>query len=402
MKFLKGLAGCAAIGVLSACVAGAGTNEYGGYDIAGGLGIVEQPYSQVRGWNVFYGLDGNRPAYCAAETGTGDQRWRLGFDGGQWQLAIPYAPSGPNNDWSGDWEVDGDTRPIGGIATNGWTIAWLGMPEVDRIRMGNHMTIEIGRASVQKQLFGTAAVVTKIFECQERLGVRWSDPSAASQPVAAPVSDCPDDGPRFPGSGICQGRAVNYMSRYPEPAPYPLTAGQACQWVLRESALPGGDSFLLYFAAQCGQKTSELEFSATNHFGALTIVRSAYDTPPRPVAEIYAGHGKGASGIIQRAKEWSQSAGEMAGCFVVKTGTDPLQFQVDNVDPAQSQAMASDGPRAACGPRGLEQDSPNFWTMIGDELWYLSPSHEAYEDIHMPSLTVLTKDGSGGYVASGY
>ncbi|MEY8880904.1 hypothetical protein [Donghicola sp. XS_ASV15] len=401
MKFIKSLVGCAAASVLAACVAGAGTNEYGGYDIVGGMGIVESPYAEVRGWNVVYGFDGNRPAYCAAETGTGTLRWRLGYDGGQWQLAIPSSPSGPNSDWSSNWEVDGVARPISGIATENWTIAWLGLEELDRVRQGNVMIIDIGRESAEKQLYGTAAVVTKILECQERSGVEWTDPDLAPQAAIEPVSECPDEGPRFAGSGVCQGRAVNYLSRYPEEPPFALP-GQSCRWVLREAALPGGDRFLLYFAAQCDQKTAKLDVSASNRFAELTVSESAYDIPPRVLAEIYASHGKGASGILQRAKEWSQTPAEMSGCFVVQTGTDPVQYQVDNVSPAQSKAMMNDGPRGACGPRGLDQDSPSFWTVIGDELWYLTPSHEAYKDIHVPSLTVLTQDGSGGYVASGY
>lgn len=56
MDYLKVLVGCAASGLLISCAAGAAVSEYGGYDIAGNSGIVESPYAQVRGWNVFVGL----------------------------------------------------------------------------------------------------------------------------------------------------------------------------------------------------------------------------------------------------------------------------------------------------------------------------------------------------------
>lgn len=406
MDSMNILTGCVASGLLISCAASAAVNEYGGYDIAGNAGIVERPYAEVRGWNVFVGFDGSRPAYCAAETGIGNDRWRLGFDGGQWQMAIPYAPSGPISDWSSDWTLDGDTRPISGVAVDGWTIAWLGAPERDRIAQGDYMVVNIGRASVDRQLHGTAAVVTKIEECQQRTGVAYTYPEMTqSSSSAAPVSDCPDDSPRLPGSGICQSRAVNYMSRYPEAPPAATFQGQNCQWVLRESALPSMPeerSYLLYFAAQCGSKTAELDYGANNHYAELTTISSAYDIPPRVVAEFYQSHGEGARNILQRAKERANNPAEMAGCSVMIESTDPLKYLVDNVSPAQSHAMAGNGPRAACGPRGLDQDTGNFWTVINDQVWYIMPSHEIYEDIYTPSLTVLTPDGQGGYVAAGF
>lgn len=353
----------------------------------------------MRGWNVVYGQAGGRTAYCAAEFGQGNERWRIGYDAGQWQIALPYAPAGASDDYQGMWDVDGVSRNISGISTAQWTFAWLGMPELERVTQGNHMTIEVGRASIYHALRGTAAAVGKIRECISVKGVMYSDPGADTVAMQQPTTGCPDDGPRLPGSNICQGRAANYLTAYPDQPPYD-PEGKGCQWVVRQAELPG-DSYLLYLAAQCGKKTAELEFQGGNHRSDLALVNSVYGMPERSVAEIYAAHGAGAKAILQRAAEWTEDQTEMVGCRLVKSDRDPVRYQVDNMTAAQAAAVAGDGPRAACGPRGLDQDSPNYWTVFGDEVWYVRPSIEMAEDVFMPSLTVLTKGFSGEYVASG-
>ncbi|NVO27520.1 hypothetical protein HJ526_08830 [Donghicola sp. C2-DW-16] len=395
MKVNRLFAAFAMFGFGTACASGALKNEYGGFNIAGTDGVIEQSYGQARGWNIVYGQTNGRAAYCAAETGAGDTLWRIGYDGGQWQVAIPYAPSGGSNDFQSMWEVDGVSRDISGISTDAWTFAWLGLPELDRVMQGNQMIIEIGRASVDRSLSGTAAAMAKVRECVAAKGVSYADPDGDSVAMQQPATGCPDDGPRLPGSNICQGRAANYLAAYPDQPPF-APDGQDCRWAVRQAELPG-DRYLLYLAAQCGSKTAKLEFSGGNHRSDLMLVNSVYEMPEDSVAEIYAAHGAGANAILQRAAEWSEDPAEMAGCKLIRQSRDPLKYQVDNMGLAQS----SDGPRASCGPRGYDGDSPNYWTVFGDEVWYIRPSIEMAEDIFMPSLTVLSKGFSGEYVASG-
>lgn len=144
-----------------------GINDYNGYDIAGIARVAEGHYGEVLGWSVLSATVAGNFAYCTGEFGERGARWRLGWDGMQWQVALPVE-SKP--DWNGDLEVDGDRRSISGSARNGWTFLWLGLPELDKIRDGKTMIADIGRASIDRALVGTAAVITKIEECVQRKG----------------------------------------------------------------------------------------------------------------------------------------------------------------------------------------------------------------------------------------
>lgn len=137
-------------------------NDYGGYDIGGDPGIEEEFYGSTRGWSVYVGRDARRHAYCAAETQDGDTVWRIGTDGGQWQIAlVADAPA----DWEGNLDIDGKSVFISGTAVAGWTILWLGQQELSDVANGSNMIVDVGRASIQHPLRGTAAVITKIEEC---------------------------------------------------------------------------------------------------------------------------------------------------------------------------------------------------------------------------------------------
>jgi hypothetical protein len=37
---------------------------------------------------------------------------------------------------------------------------------------------------------------------------------------------------------------------------------------------------------------------------------------------------------------------------------------------AESDKIATEGIRTACGPFGLDQDSQRFWRIIGDRAWF--------------------------------
>lgn len=211
------------------------TNDHGGYDIAGTPEAEENDYASLRGWRISSARIAGNFAYCAGETDDRGAIWRLGWDGMQWQVAV-VANSQP--DWSGMLDVDGDSRSISGSAKEGWTLLWLGMPELDKIRNGNRMIVDVGRTSIEHPLRGTAALITKIEECVDRKGDGGR--AAAPQPVAAPQggsgwfakntdagnkgagntgaggdsrdAGCPDDGSRLPVTGICAGRAAAYLN----------------------------------------------------------------------------------------------------------------------------------------------------------------------------------------------
>lgn len=175
---------CAVLGCLIswASVAGAQQNDYGFYDIAGALESSERAYGSARGWLVSAAEDRGRFAYCVGTYSNNGYAIRIGYDGGQWQLAVP-GRSTP--DWEGTLDIDGDRRASSGTAVGNWTIAWLRLDEVDRLARGNHAELSNETTYYSFPLLGAAATITKIEECVERQGVVANAP-AVQQPAPPP------------------------------------------------------------------------------------------------------------------------------------------------------------------------------------------------------------------------
>ena len=168
-------------------------NSYGGYDIVARPG-EETYYSEARGWRVFTADADGRHAYCFAESIRSDgSAFRIGWDGQQWQLAVPVTA---NPDWQGTLQIDGSGSgqgygrggdDISGTAVRGWTIAWLGLAELDGLRKGNYALLGVGRADYDFSLAGATAATLKVEECVQRGGRTASAPAAPS--------DSQSDGP---------------------------------------------------------------------------------------------------------------------------------------------------------------------------------------------------------------
>jgi len=159
--------------MLVPAVAGAGNSVStvpatgsGTFNIAGDPRMSEQFYDTARKYTVFSGGDRSRVQYCVAERNFGGSVLRLGYDGGQWQLAVPY---GDNPNYDGTLEIDGRSFFTTGTAANGWTFVWLGLQELEAIRAGSKMILNIGRASLDFTLDGTTAAGLKVEECVQRL-----------------------------------------------------------------------------------------------------------------------------------------------------------------------------------------------------------------------------------------
>ncbi|QYK42765.1 MAG: hypothetical protein KF887_06585 [Paracoccaceae bacterium] len=166
----------AAIVVCAAVPAAAQNNVYGGYDIVA-LAGQETFYGEARGWNVFAARAPSGPAYCFAEAVRSDgAAHRLGWDGMQWQLAVPVAST---PEWEGTLRVDGlgsgqgygrGSDHASGTAVGGWTIAWLGMAELDGLRQGREAILGLGRGDYDFMLSGSAAAILKVEECMAQPG----------------------------------------------------------------------------------------------------------------------------------------------------------------------------------------------------------------------------------------
>ncbi|MBO0903571.1 hypothetical protein [Jiella sonneratiae] len=164
-------------------------NDYGGYDIVAAP-KGESFYADTRGWRVFAARARGKFAYCFAEARRSDgSAFRLGWDGQQWQLAVPVV-SRP--DWRGTLRIDGAGSGqgyqrggdfISGTATGRWTIAWLGEAELDGLRQGKAAVLGVGKADYDFALSGSTAAVLKVKECVGRSGEAAS--AAAPEPTEA-------------------------------------------------------------------------------------------------------------------------------------------------------------------------------------------------------------------------
>lgn len=137
-------------------------NAYGVTHIAGG---AETYYGTARGWTVYSAKLRGEFGYCVGETEVDGINLRIGFDGGQWQIALPK----PNpRDHIESLEIDGRRWTVIGTIDATHAYAWLGLPELDAIKNGNLMILDIGRASFDYPLRGTAATILKVQECVTR------------------------------------------------------------------------------------------------------------------------------------------------------------------------------------------------------------------------------------------
>jgi hypothetical protein len=136
-------------------------------NIAGVAGATETPYGEARDYLISAGFVNRAFKYCVAERDFDGTKLRVGFDGGQWQVAVPYK-SKP--DYYSSYEVDGVSRGMSGTSNGTWTFWWLGMPELDQLRNGSMLIMNVGRASLDFDLKGSAASITKIEECIQRKG----------------------------------------------------------------------------------------------------------------------------------------------------------------------------------------------------------------------------------------
>lgn len=114
--------------------------------------------------------------------------FRLGWDGMQWQLAVPVDA---RKDWEGTLRIDGrgsgrgyltGGNSISGTANGGWAIAWLGESELDGLRQGTKAVLGIGTLDYDFSMSGSTAVIATLQECVNRAG----QVAAASTTPAAP------------------------------------------------------------------------------------------------------------------------------------------------------------------------------------------------------------------------
>lgn len=200
-----------------------------------------------------------------------------------------------------------------------------------------------------------------------------SPEAISARPEAAP---CPDDGPRLTVTGICAGRAINYV----DPAIGLATeTPDGCTWGFNETPLPSGDEAIVYRVLSCKGVTTAFEFGAGAHSAALTYTTSALyggqipgDEPIEPV-RIFMVEPSDPQKVIRDLVENAPEA-ERAKCSVQAANApgwpkDALVMQFSAADRAK---LPMNEPVSMCGPYGRDEDAATFWRIFGGYAWFFS------------------------------
>lgn len=204
---------------------------------------------------------------------------------------------------------------------------------------------------------------------------------------------CPGGEARLPLTNWCQRKALKYLNAaggYNEPM-------QGCEWVVQETEFAG--DALLYRAMKCGENVAKLSFAGGAQLAELRIETSSIGFEKGGiVVQVASADPANPTANVQSIARGALDASEAAKCFVRPAGIDswPTDALVVDVTPEEAAKITEDGPRTACGPYGLDEDSATYWRVFQGFSWFFSLGQEVEYDAG--SFTLLTKDASGQWV----
>lgn len=240
-------------------------------------------------------------------------------------------------------------------------------------------------------LSGSTAAILALEECYQIANNSERQRPAVPMPLIVASSDCPDDGPRLSGSGICQGRGVNYLEFTVGEAPL---LSEGCEWKLNETRMPEGD-YLLYLAAACKGVITELEFSSGAHLASVAVVKSALDGGEVFVDLMNVVPLKTANPqneVLKLSRQQVNDPSEAAKCRIVNYTDEPSddRFTIEKYSLEEITELAQDGPLDdRCGRFGTYGEITAYWRIFGGYAWFIKLQDDAYQDIDPRSLTVV-------------
>lgn len=221
-------------------------------------------------------------------------------------------------------------------------------------------------------------------------------PQAARSPVDAAQSSCPDDGPRLPGTGLCQRTALLLLEHAEgaQSVEYP----EGCSASVNETMLPG-DQALIYSAARCGEVTTKLAFAGGAHSASISYEASAMGHGGDDVLIRLFGVDPDPQGALKEQIA-ALSPAERAICEIRPAGADgwPADALVIAPNAAARARMPKDEPISACGPLGLDEDSARYWRIRQGYAWLFDLGQEA-AGFDPASVTVIVKGADGSWSA---
>jgi len=226
----------------------------------------------------------------------------------------------------------------------------------------------------------------------------------AAKPADAPTdvasSGCADDGVRLPGTGICAGRAVNYLEN---PLPDP-PAPEGCTWTFNEAVLADAEA-LIYRAMTCKGVTTKLAFSAGARSASIDYEKSALfgDTAVgETVVRLFTlDETDPRAGLLRMVKEGVENKEERAACELQDASFAdwPAGALVVDVNAAyKAKKKITDAePRTACGPLGIDTNESTYWLIKQGYAWKFDLGQEQL-DIDPRTMTLMRKGADGAWV----
>ena len=230
------------------------------------------------------------------------------------------------------------------------------------------------------------------------IGIDMIGPQAGPAPEVEPVAvGCPDDGPRFPASGLCVGRSIAYLD--PD-LDLIADAPEGCEWTMQETAFPdvgsGAQEVVLYRALSCNSVTTKLDFSGGAQSASMNYETSALGhSSEEEAVRIF---GDGVSDPVSRI-EYIASAYRADGedCEVQPAGPQfPAGALVIGPSPEARAKLPQDEPVTACGEFGIDEDAMAFWLLRGGYAWHFHLGQDIPE-IDPASFTLLRRDAEGNW-----
>lgn len=225
-----------------------------------------------------------------------------------------------------------------------------------------------------------------------------ADDKAADAPGKVAEQSCADDGERLALTGLCKGRALNYLNMDASASP---EAPDGCEWQVMEAALPA-EEVLLYRGLVCGDKAVSIEVAAGAERAEIKITKAAMMgeiAEPLLIGYMYTAEGDPAKAVTQRARSVIQNPAEAAKCNARPAGNEgwPKDAMVVDTDPNGSNT-ADGSPVAVCGDLGYFDEGYRFWRVTQGYALFFDFGQD-FAEIDPGSLTIVAKGPDGGWGA---
>jgi len=245
---------------------------------------------------------------------------------------------------------------------------------------------------MKARLFVSLSVLAAVAACSQ---TPVAEAPPAVETAAAETSSCPDDGLRFPITGLCVGRSVNYL----EPAG-DWQPPEGCTWAMNEAWIGDGTEALLYRAAVCEGVTTTLQVSGGAHSASVEYAMSALGGDAlrgEEVIRLFVSPPENPQWHIEDILADVNENGDIE-CEIRPAGVDGWPEDALVIAPTAEEraAMPQDEPVAACGAWGLDEDATQYWEVRQGYEWFFRLGQDL-PDFDPFTVTHIVKDADGNW-----